>query len=108
MKNFIQPGKVLTVAAPADVLSGAGVMVGSLFGVAAYDALSGADVEVSREGVFELPKLDTDNMAVGDKVNWNNTTKQLQKATSTLDGVGTVVEAAVATTTVVKVVLTAV
>ena len=106
MKNFIQPGKVITVAAPADVLSGAGVMIGSIFGVAAFDALSGVDVEISTEGVFEMPKLTANVMAVGNKVNWNNATKKFQLATSTLDGAATVVEAADGTVSVVKVKLT--
>ena len=103
MKNFIQPGKMIDVAAPADVLSGAGVMIGGLFGVAANDALSGEIVPIGTEGVYELPCLTTDNMAVGEVVNWNNSTKELQEATSTLDGVAIVVEDSAATVLVVKV-----
>ena len=38
MKNFIQPGDSLTVSAPYAVTSGQGVLVGALFGIAAYDA----------------------------------------------------------------------
>lgn len=106
MKNFKQPGNTVTVPAPADVSSGDGVQIGSLFGVAVHDALSGEDVTLQIEGVVELPKLSTDANAVGEKLNWNNTNKELQEATSDLDGVGTCVEAAVATTTVTKVKLT--
>ena len=47
MKNYVQPGNVVTLIAPANVKSGDGVLVGSLFGVAAYDALIGAEVEVA-------------------------------------------------------------
>lgn len=60
MKNFVQKGNTITVAVPADVTSGQLVVVGSIVGVAAYSASSGADVEVTVEGVFELPKVTTD------------------------------------------------
>ncbi|MBN8294952.1 DUF2190 family protein [Rhodobacter sp. NTK016B] len=56
MKNFIQPGKVVTLVAPRDVLSGELVVVGLLAGVAQHDALTGADVECDTEGVFDLAK----------------------------------------------------
>ena len=51
MKNYIQPGDMLTVTAPANVASGAGVLIGSIFGVAANAALSGASMEMAVEGV---------------------------------------------------------
>ena len=44
MKNYIQPGDTIAAIAPATVLSGAGVLIGSLFGVASGDAASGAEV----------------------------------------------------------------
>lgn len=75
MKNYIQPGENITLAAPYDVASGAGVKVGAIFGVAAYAAASGIDVEVATEGVFTLPKATTDAFVIGDKVYWDNTAK---------------------------------
>ena len=40
------PGHTITVAAPTGgVLSGNGVLIGTLFGIAQYDAVEGADVE---------------------------------------------------------------
>src|SRR3954453_15661154 len=58
MRNFVQPGNVLTAVAPTGgVSSGDGLLVGAaLFGVCAYDALEAAEVEVSIEGVYNLPK----------------------------------------------------
>lgn len=94
MKNSIQRGKYIDVAAPADVLSGKGVMIGSLFGLAAKSVLATETVAILTEGVSSVDKLTTDVMAVGAKVNWNNANKELQLATTTLDGVGTVIEAA--------------
>lgn len=82
MKNYVQPGETITLTAPAGgVLSGAGVLVGSIFGVANGDAAAGSDVETDVVGVFDIAKTAAETFAQGDKVYWNNTTKL---ATSTL------------------------
>ena len=44
MTNYIQKGDTITVTAPATITSGSLVVVGSIVGVAACDAESGADV----------------------------------------------------------------
>ncbi|WP_353641371.1 DUF2190 family protein [Mesorhizobium sp. WSM2239] len=75
MKNFVQKGENLTVTAPYAVSSGDGVLKGSIFGVAAGDAESGAEVDLVTVGVFKLPKVSTDVMAVGDVVYWDDTAK---------------------------------
>lgn len=95
MKNFKQPGDMVTVAAPANVASGAGVLVGSLFGIATNTALSGADVEIKRTGVFEHAKNSAEAWTVGAKVYWDDTNKVLTTtATSnTLVGVAAAVAA---------------
>lgn len=80
MTNFIKSGKGLTLAAPYDVLSGGGFKVGNIFGVAANDALSGANVECQVEGVYDLAK-DASTFAQGDLAYWDNSAK---KATSTV------------------------
>lgn len=106
MKTFVQPGNAMTVPAPYNVLSGEGAHAGSLFGVATETALSGIDVSLQLEGVVDLPNLTTDVVAIGDKLNWNTATKELQKATSTLDNVATAVGAAGNGVTTVRVKLT--
>lgn len=73
MKNYVQPGQIVGVPAPADVLSGAGVLVGTLFGVAVADAASGAEVQIAVEGVFTLPKAASQAWTVGALVYWDNT-----------------------------------
>jgi predicted RecA/RadA family phage recombinase len=83
MKNFVQPGRTVTVTAPADVASGSIVIVGSLFGVAFANAVSGAAVEIGTEGVFELPKTSAQAWAEGAKVYWDGTAKE---ATTTVSG----------------------
>lgn len=89
MKNYIQPGDTLTLAAPYDVLSGAGFLVGSIFAVASGDALSGAAVEGVTTGVFTLAKATGASWAVGDKIYWDNTAKKCTKTSTdnTLIGV---------------------
>ena len=57
MKNFVQPGHALAVVAPSGgLVSGQAVLMGNLFGVAAYSALAGASAEIVTTGVFTLPK----------------------------------------------------
>lgn len=107
MKNYLQPGNSLDLIAPAGgVVSGVGFIIGQIFAIAVATKAAGEVVAGMVEGVYEMPKLAADNMTVGLKVNFNNTTKEMQLATSDLDGVATVVEAAGAATTTVKVKLT--
>lgn len=79
MKNFIQSGNVVTVTAPANLVSGQGALVGAVFGVAANDALQGAPVEILRQGIFVLGAVTADTLATGDKVYWDNTAKRITK-----------------------------
>lgn len=65
MKNFVQEGDALTVAAPADVLGGALVTSGVLAGVAVHDALAGQDVLIEIEGVFDLAKTSAQAWTLG-------------------------------------------
>ncbi|MFW8636705.1 DUF2190 family protein [Cribrihabitans pelagius] len=94
MKNFIQSGENISLVAPADVLSGAGVLVGSLFGVATADALTGETVTIVRRGVFELPKLSAQAWTVGAKVYWNDTAKECTTVASGNTLVGLAVQVA--------------
>ncbi|KND16057.1 hypothetical protein ADZ37_25145 [Pannonibacter phragmitetus] len=91
MKNYVQPGNTLTLTAPYAVASGDGLLVGSIFGVAAGDAESGATVEAALTGVFDLKKVASQAWAAGDKVYWDNTNKEATKTATgnTLIGVAT-------------------
>lgn len=75
MKNFIQPGSIVTVPAPYNVNSGGGLLVGSLFAVAAFSALQDAEVEAKVDGVFELPKTSAQAWTVGADIYWDDTNK---------------------------------
>lgn len=71
MKNFQQPGDVMTTTAPADAASGAVVKIGALLGVAAHPALSGAPLEVCLRGVHRLPKTAGAAIAQGAALRWD-------------------------------------
>lgn len=75
MKNWVQPGDTVTLAAPYDVVAGAGLLVGHIFGVAAYDALSGVDVEATTVGVFDLAKVSAQAWTQGALIYWDNDDK---------------------------------
>ncbi len=72
MKNFVQAGVSLTLAAPYSLTSGQGALVGSIFGVANGAAASGAEVVLTLAGVFDLPKVSTDVLTVGATVYWDD------------------------------------
>lgn len=75
MKNFVQPGVNLTLAAPYDRLSGEGALIGGIFGVASNDVDSGDDGVFVTEGVFDLAKVDSQAWTVGAAIYWDDTNK---------------------------------
>jgi predicted RecA/RadA family phage recombinase len=95
MKNFIQNGDMITVTAPVGgVASGQGILVGSLFGVAAFAAAEGTEVEIATVGVFDLPKDAATIIALGARVAWDDTAKQVALPGAGLFPVGVAVAAA--------------
>ena len=95
MQNFIQPGNTITVTAPTGgVASGEGVLIGSLFGVAAFDAEESESIEIQTVGVMVLPKLSTDVVAVGDLLHWDATNNRLTKTATSNKLIGVAVAAA--------------
>lgn len=90
MKTYIEPGSPLTVTAASDTTSGDLVKVGSLIGVAAGDAKTGELMVVHLMGVFEVPKLASDDVAVGDALYYDAAAGHLTKSASdnTYAGVG--------------------
>lgn len=95
MKTFIQNGDVITVTAPSGgVASCDGVIVGSLFGIAAFTAAEDEAVEIATRGVYILPKNPTAVIAVGAQVAWDATEKRIDLPGTGLYPVGVVTEAA--------------
>lgn len=75
MKNFVQPGDMVSVTAPYALASGAGCLVGSLFGVASAAADNGAAVEIATRGVFDLAKAGSQAWTVGARIYWDDSAK---------------------------------
>ena len=70
--NFVQPGNVLTLTAPAGgVVSGAGYMIGDLFVVALHDAAEGAAFEGQCVGCWQLPKSSGEAWSEGVAIYWD-------------------------------------
>ena len=78
MQNYIQNGQVITVTTPAGgIASGDGLIVGNIFGVAAYSASEGDPLELATTGVYKLPKATAAVLTVGARVAWDNTAKNI-------------------------------
>lgn len=75
MKNYVNSGDTITVAAPYAVTSGGGALVGTLFGVALTTAASAATVELQTRGVFDLAKAASQAWTVGAAIYWDDTNK---------------------------------
>ncbi|GJD41945.1 DUF2190 family protein [Methylobacterium bullatum] len=92
MKNHVQRGENITLLAPVSVLSGNGLLVGAMFGVAAGDAAIGEDLDLVTVGVFTLPKVSAQVMAVGDPLYWDAAAKLVTKTASGNTKIGVAVE----------------
>lgn len=104
MKNYIQEGRMITIAAPAGgVTSGDGVVIGAMFGVASKTAAAGEPVTIATEGVFDLPKLASAIIAAGDAVAWDGTAKQVNVPGAGRYPIGVAIEAAGNGVTMVRV-----
>jgi predicted RecA/RadA family phage recombinase len=95
MKNHIQKGDIITVAAPAGgIASGEGAIIGNIFGIAAYSAAAGEPVELATTGVYQLPKATAAVLTVGARVAWDNTAKNINAPGAGRFPVGVATEAA--------------
>lgn len=76
MKNYITSGDTFPVAsAPYTLVSGAGCLVGSQFGVAMSDAANNAPVTLQVVGIVDLVKTASQSWTVGARIYWDNSTK---------------------------------
>lgn len=104
MKTYIQNGHVITVTTPAGgVTSGDGLIVGSVFGIAAYSATEGDPLELATTGIYKLPKATAAVLAVGARVAWDNTAKEVTTPAAGRFPIGVAIEAAGGTVTSVAV-----
>ena len=107
MKNKIQNGNVLSFPAPYDRLSGEGVQIGAaIFGVCVATALSGEDVNIELEGVFNLLKVTADVVTAGDQLYWDDAAKKITTTSTANILIGVAAAAADGSTTTVDVLVT--
>lgn len=96
MNNYVQPGDVVTLTAPAGgVVSGTAYQIGSLFVVAGDDAAAGESFPAYTKGVFTLPKTDGGSTAwtEGALLYWDDTAKEVTAVEDTHLICGVAVEA---------------
>lgn len=77
MKNFVKPGKVMTVVATGAVVAGQMYQVGALIGVATGNAANGEEYELALMGVYKQPKDSALVLAQGVAVDWDDTAKEI-------------------------------
>lgn len=95
MKNFVQAGVILTLAAPSGgVTSGTGVKIGSIIGIPAKTVAEGVDVAIKTDGVFEHAKTSAQAWTVGATVYWDDTNKVFTTTSSGNTKAGVAVAAA--------------
>lgn len=95
MKNFVQNGHMITVPAPTGgIKSGAGIIVGNLFGVAAMTVAEGKDVEIATTGIFDLPKAPAAVFTLGQRVSWDATNNLVVAPATGMFPIGVVTQAA--------------
>ena len=89
MKNYIQPGDVLTLTPTAAVASGVGSLFGAaLFGVATGDVTANTPGEFCCEGVVEIAKTSALAITTGDRLFWDATNKCVNKTVTAQQCVG--------------------
>lgn len=98
MKNFLGHSHDQMLTAPVALASGAGALVGAIFGVAKMNIAQGQRGPFSLVGKFELPK-DANAIGEGARVYWDNTNRVVtaSSAGNTLIGVATAAALAGAT-----------
>lgn len=101
MKNFVQPGGMLTIANSAAQTAGNVFIVGKLFGVVANSVAAGEDVTIATCGVFDLAK-DASVFAIGALV-YATAGGQATSTAASNTLIGVAVKAAVTGDTVVRV-----
>jgi predicted RecA/RadA family phage recombinase len=93
-KNYIQPGKTITLTAPYQRNTGEGALVGSIFGVALATVANGASGEFATVGVWELAKTNAEAWSAGALIYWDDTNKETTTTATSNKLIGAAVAAA--------------
>lgn len=92
MKNEIQPGDIVELAAPYARSSGEGALVGAIFGVAMTTLANAERGSFALKGVFELTAAAV-SVTEGQAAYWDNSAKAVTNVTSGNTLIGAFTEA---------------
>jgi predicted RecA/RadA family phage recombinase len=92
MQNYVQPGSTINLVAPYAVASGAGALVGTVFGVATQAIANGASGEFMVEGCFALAKA-SGAWTQGATLYWDNTAKNVTTVSTSNTKIGVAMRA---------------
>jgi predicted RecA/RadA family phage recombinase len=93
MVNYVQDGDTITLVAPYAVASGAGALVGTIFGVAMNAVANAVEGEFRIKGVFDLAKSTGVNWVQGAKLYWDNAAKSVTNVASSNTFIGCAMQA---------------
>lgn len=68
--NYVQRGENLTITGPA-ATNGQPIFAGDIIGIALHSASAGQPVDLATTGVWELPKVAADDVALGAAIYWD-------------------------------------
>lgn len=92
--NYIQPGGIIEITSAGAITAGAGVLLGSMFGIAVNGAAgAGEKVSLATEGVFTMPKAPSQAWTVGQLVYWDAGNSRATNVASTHKQIGVAVAA---------------
>lgn len=93
-KNFIQPGKTITLNAPYARESGEGALKDRIFGVALVKVAISVDGEFATTGVWDLAKTSAQAWTQGQRIYWDDTNKRCDSGATLGQLIGVASEAA--------------
>jgi predicted RecA/RadA family phage recombinase len=94
MSNYLFSGDVIPLIAPQAVVTGNGILVGAIFGVATHDAAAGDTVECRLVGVFELRKVQAQAWVQGALIYWDQAQSLVTTAAAGNTKIGVAIESA--------------
>jgi predicted RecA/RadA family phage recombinase len=105
MNNFKKPADTVTLPAPYDVVSGAGALIGAVFGAAASNYKQGQSGEFRRTGQLGFTRATGTANTPGQKAYWDDTNRIVTPTASGNKLIGAFVEAHASGDTYAEVIL---
>ena len=94
MMNYLGESDELIAVAPAPVMSGQPLLLGSAFGVVVRGAAQGRHLRLLLKGCFRLPKNFAEAWSIGNPLFWDNTNAVVTVASAGNTRIGVAIAAA--------------